>query len=46
MFSGCPLAGVMAGCHSMLITALQGAATATEQKQARLLLSTERSVLY
>jgi len=45
-FSDCPLAGVITGCHSMLITALQGAVTTTEQKQACLLLPTKRSVLY
>lgn len=44
--SDCLLAGVITGCHSMLITALQGVVTTTEEKQACLLLPTERSVLY
>lgn len=38
-FSDRLLAGLIAGCHSVLITT-------TEQKQARLLLPTKRSALY
>lgn len=45
-FSDCLLAGVITGCHSMLITALQGAIATTEQKQACLLLPNRRAVLY
>lgn len=45
-FSDCHLSGLITGCHSMLLSALQEVVTTTEHEQACLLSPTKRSVLY